>query len=459
ELQHFELEDYHRLESMQSLFLEKNDLQEIPKENWEKGGNCWELVRAYLEAAESGLIINQEAKVVWFGNGRAGKTTLSYQLRERLFKDFEQTHGIEIKDWKIPYERLPQALKDRMTASLAEAKAQHPQTKLELPAHIVLKLWDFGGQEYYHATHRLFLNSNVLYLLVWNQATDFQAEDADPAKCIYPRSYWRHNIQYYAEEGEIILEIQNKAQQEAYTNRAALQYKVAYRNAEQPRSLQRYELDVADLEDAIIAQLSNLTYLGQTFPEVYDHIRQALRDNPKDYLSYADYVAFCEEQDTTRGKGKENLMQQATQIKALTEFLHDTGTLICYRYTPNCPELLKDFVFIRPQWVTDMIYRILDKKLVDQKDNPGEFDKRYVEQVTQESGLSADTWIELMKQFQLIFEVNREGKVYFIAPQYLPMDCTNLIGKKWALKSNPVHQFSLHFPRFLPKSHFLQFVA
>ena len=30
------------------------------------------------------------------------------------------------------------------------------------------KVWDFGGQEDYHATHQLFLSTLGLYVLVWN---------------------------------------------------------------------------------------------------------------------------------------------------------------------------------------------------------------------------------------------------------------------------------------------------
>ncbi|MEZ4886218.1 MAG: COR domain-containing protein [Chitinophagales bacterium] len=473
QLEEFELKNLSGLDNMQSLFLKGNDLSKssITKENWDKDGNCWQSVQAYLQAAQSGVIINNEAKVVWFGNGEAGKTTLSHQLRKGVFKNFDRTHGIKIEDWTIPFERLPQALKNRMTASLAEAKAQNSNTPLQLPENVVLKLWDFGGQEYYHATHRLFLNSNVLYLLVWNQDTDRQEENLDPSKSLYPRSYWRHNIQYYTNTVEDvdkkeneeakpkygILEIQNKADKQASTNEEKLQFSVALRKENDKRSIKRYEFDVEELEEAIISQLHRLSYLGKTFPEVYDHIRQALRNHEGHFLTFDDYAAFCRANDTTQDK--ENLMLDKAQIQTLTEFLHDTGALICYRYQTNCPKLLKDYVFIRPQWVTDMIYQILDKELIDKKENPGEFGFEHVAQVTQNSGLSAEAWVVLMKQFQLIFEITRKQKKCFIAPQYLPTQCPDPDKMEMAFYVPPTHTFSLRFPNFLPKSHFLQFIA
>ena len=35
-----------------------------------------------------------------------------------------------------------------------------------------VNIWDFGGQEIYHATHQFFLTKRSLYLLVWEARTD-----------------------------------------------------------------------------------------------------------------------------------------------------------------------------------------------------------------------------------------------------------------------------------------------
>ena len=45
--------------------------------------------------------------------------------------------------------------------------------------------WDFGGQEVYHATHRLFLGRRSLYLLVWaTESPDAAHEER------HPPQYW-----------------------------------------------------------------------------------------------------------------------------------------------------------------------------------------------------------------------------------------------------------------------------
>ncbi len=455
DLTHFELEDYRQLRDMRSLFLQKNKLENIPPEIWSEDENCWREVREYLRAAASGVIINNEAKVIWFGNGEAGKTTLSHQLRHQFFKSFERTHGIQIKNWTISYSDLKPAMKSKIADAIAEAEEQYGEILAE-PEQLHLKLWDFGGQEYYHATHRLFLNNNAMYLLIWDVKTDTQFEhEQDASRNTYPRSYWRHNIEYYADRDKVVLEVQNKAEGNAHINHANRQYKVEMR---QENNEEEYLWDVKKLEGAILENLHELTYLGQTFPEVYDHIRQLLRKEKAHFLSLSDYQAFCRQNDTTAGK--ENLMQDPAQIQLLTEFLHDTGALICYHYKKHYSKRLQNYVFIKPIWVTENIYRILDEGLLQEGEYKGEFDRAHVAEKTKNTGLLPEDWIELMKQFQLIFEIERMGKPYFIVPQYLPSKCTNPSAMRMTFRGRQMrHCFTLSFPKFLPKSHFLQFIA
>lgn len=61
---------------------------------------------------------------------------------------------------------------------------------------IKLNIWDFGGQEIYHATHQFFLTKRSVYLLVWNAR---KTKDYDN---IY---YWLHTIEAFGEDSPIIL--------------------------------------------------------------------------------------------------------------------------------------------------------------------------------------------------------------------------------------------------------------
>ncbi|MDX2250618.1 MAG: COR domain-containing protein [Bacteroidia bacterium] len=441
------------LSKLEDIYLYKNPIGNIPKEIFDKEKeNVAEAVRDYFRAMFQGEVINTEAKIVLIGNGEAGKTTLSHQFRKKEFIHIppeERTHGILIDPWEVKEEQFPKSLKDKIAKkSIGMKVLRNGWQKLKRIENIRLFLWDFGGQEYYHATHRLFLNSNVLYLLVWDEEIEKQDHD----KGIHPYDYWRKNINHYAPEN-LTLMVQNKATARAVVDSSNLMFKVCFRNENDNRSIQQYNLDIESLEEAILEQLVHLPHLAAPFPEVYDHIRNEVRNLGKDYLLYKDYVKFCKEKDNS----PDQIMQENSQIDTLTKFLHETGVIICYRYEKNCPPTLRNYVFTNPAWVTDTIYKILDKENVLKKE--GEFDDKHVEDVvfTLNTSLNPNEWIDLMKRFELIFEIKKDNQPRYIAPQYLPMNCKEPEREKSAALLPLV--FSLHYPDFMPKSNFLRFIS
>lgn len=426
----------------------------LPKEIYADKTNCADSVKAYLRASfQSGSILNREAKCIFFGNGRAGKTTLSHQLRKNEFdKSIQYTHGILIEEWTISQNEFPSELKGKINNEI-EVLNRSSAKVIDPPLSIQLNVWDFGGQEYFHATHRLFLNSNVLYVLVWEQDTDKQNEERGD----YPRDYWQNNINHYAPKN-VTLIVQNKERGQAVTDYQNKLYKVTTRKDANNDSIREYELDVKRLKEGILQQLSSLEYLGKPIPVLYDDIRKELRKeksrNP--YLSFADYKLLCQRMDKTEGQ----IMQNENDIEQLTRFLHDTGSLICYRYDADKKtDKLDDFVFIDPQWVTKTIYEILDETTLKGK---GQFDKAHVSKVLTENKniiQEASVWLNLMTEFQLIF-TKHDTVDQFITPQYLPNQCQELVGKAWTnLKDELPHKLVLRYPDFLPKSVISRFIC
>ena len=105
-----------------NIFLEGNPL-EIPPVEIVKQGN--EAIRAYFESLKGEKQALNEVKVLLIGDGGAGKTSLMKRLLAEGFnKNEPQTHGINIKSWKINVDET----------------------------QIKVNFWDFGGQEIMHAT-------------------------------------------------------------------------------------------------------------------------------------------------------------------------------------------------------------------------------------------------------------------------------------------------------------------
>ena len=137
-------------------------------------------IRAYFRHLEQEIspAPDQLFKVVLLGNGCVGKTSLLARLEHGQAATLPtleaRTHAIQMKQWPVPQSEL------------------------------VANVWDFGGQEIYHATHRLFLASRALYLVLWSGEHVREAGEA-----YYDLPYWLDLILAEGRHNRVLV-IQNR---------------------------------------------------------------------------------------------------------------------------------------------------------------------------------------------------------------------------------------------------------
>jgi small GTP-binding protein len=131
--------------------LRDNPLVSPPLEVAAKGIGA---IREYFrQLGQEGIDHLYEAKLLILGEGGAGKTTLAQKILYPSYalKEEESTQGVDVLKWSF---RLEGVEGDRQF-------------------HV--NIWDFGGQEIYHATHQFFLTRRSLYALV----ADTRKDDTD----------------------------------------------------------------------------------------------------------------------------------------------------------------------------------------------------------------------------------------------------------------------------------------
>lgn len=123
---------------------------------------------------------NNEIKIILIGNSTAGKSTLLNYLRTtRIKKNLPVTH------WLV-------------TEELKNIKIDNDVFKL--------RFFDFGGQDYYHDTHKIFFSSDSVYLLLWDSNSNFLGEIDDPRSFskestqVFPLEYWLDSIRIYGKK-------------------------------------------------------------------------------------------------------------------------------------------------------------------------------------------------------------------------------------------------------------------
>ena len=158
-----------------------------------------DIVRGYHEAlATQGHEPLAECKVVVLGNGGAGKTELVRALKGLPFdNDQNFTHAIRLWHWDggtvdgsiPPYALFPEAGADRVD----------------------LNVWDFGGQDLYHNTHRLFLENRAVFVVVWRQpkrGADGKLQplrEKFPNDPVRPLNYWLDQVYAFNPRARVVI--------------------------------------------------------------------------------------------------------------------------------------------------------------------------------------------------------------------------------------------------------------
>jgi Leucine-rich repeat (LRR) protein len=427
-----------------------NPLTNPPMEIVEQGNAA---ILNYFSERSKQQFQNTEIKLILIGNSTAGKTSLSRYLRERVYEHGQPTtHGIQNYLWE-PEDR-----------------------------ELQVNCWDFGGQEYYHATHRLFLSRNSVYVLVWDACTDkggtepteiWYPEEGHSSMALlehFPHLWWLKNIRHFTSGSNppvSVLLVQNKSARDGIKrlspelekppfellpewidNHIDIAASAQHQHDPQPDT-RKWQRSFEEFEERLFDKLkSQLTHyeFAVYHRDIRDRVRAlASGDNPVNEMSWTAFEEMCRD------------IEPDAKMDLVQIYLRDiTGDILYF----DKNERLRHRVFLRPDWVCNRIYAILSRKVLERQ---GLFDRNWVQEALQCEESEALDFVELMREFQLVFAENDENGAptgNYVAPQYLPDTCTNsgeLDGaKKYA---NLAHAFTLWFPEFLPKSHIARFVA
>lgn len=373
-----------------------------------------------------------DVKLIFVGNSGAGKTQLSKFFENgKLDKKRETTHGIRLNRW-LPKGKVSPAFKS-------------------LKDKVAANIWDFGGQEYYHGTFRLFLSNHAVYILLWETdtnrndiiSTEVREEDSEDLQH-YHYKYWLDNIRHFAPDSPILI-VQNKVdkdQRQRISTTWIDEYNIfgdhhisLHEAAKTGTSKYKWSFDtfcndLSDCFDEILKrkaeQKRSIAWLK--IRDAVVEVSKAKRKNSKNPFSkhlkvgksinIKDFEKACLE-----------IEPELTENETYTmpRWLHNSGLVI---YFGN-DEILNDTVYLDPIWVTTGIYKILNETV---RARSGVFSKK---DIHAKKGLDEETVLALMKEMEIVFEKVDEPDT-FVAPQYLPE--THPVEDLYAIAANGMQQ-------------------
>ncbi len=415
--------------TVENLFLHENPLSSIPREFIAEGedGNSLDGVRGFLlQLQEGDNIINDRAKLIIVGNGRVGKTSLWKRLKGEAFDDKEEyTHGIQIGQLE---------------------KKDFPDLEAD---SLQLKVWDFGGQDIFYATHQFFLSEEAIYILAWTNYENVRAyleqSDLPDNEKWRDNGYWLDNIRLHGKTSPIVM-VQTHSDfrdNKLIPDQAFL---------ESPYQVTCYEFSakkqrgfgLEELKECISEKLkTDIPFFGQPFPKSFETVIRQMENATEMMIPLSSFNQICTEAGVLDGIEKEVLKS-----------LHKSGVVVYFDQ-----EGLNDVVFTNPNWLTDQVYKLINNQL---KAIGGRIDEEYLLEVFPEPAYGVEDrnrFLALLIKFKLIFKATDEENVY-IAPQYLTPKLNWEAQKMLDIfKKDLQLAFVFRYQRFMPENVMINFLS
>src|SRR5271166_2561947 len=357
------------------IYVQDCPLTNPPREIAEQGNDA--ILNYFREREAGGVDHLYEAKMLIVGEGGSGKTSLLrrlYQPHEPLPTGAETTKGISIyrHEFKLKNERT-----------------------------FRLNVWDFGGQEIYHATHQFFLTRRSLYLLVDDTLKNYKAVSDEGFK------NWLELIEVFGGHSPTLIFQNEKGGRSKAIDIGGI--KSRYDNVKELYAGNLANADAADdVRDGIEFFASHLSHIGEELPARWIKVRADIEVRAREapYMPVQEYFEIYHRH------------MEFDQSRALwmSRYLHDLGVFLHFQDDP----LLARTVILQNEWATEAVFRILDNEAVKAK--RGRFDGNDCQKLWRDS-VYADMHPELlalMQRFELCYELRDIQPKTWLAPQLLP---------------------------------------
>jgi len=428
---------------------------------------------------------NRDIKLILVGNSDVGKSTLvEYFLTNKLNSNIASTHWMKIQFWITKH----------------KGKTYN------------IRIFDFGGQEYYHDTHYLFFTQQTAYLLLWNENSNkygkipIEQKQTDGTKIIndvecFPIEYWLNSIVYHTKNRKLsideqritkildqrdveiqigeewskkniqkiknpndlenppnVLITQNKVDNindTGFLNEFDLQesyseiFEFSSISVKSQRGIENHKNLLFELFDRI--PLVDRELLG-TWGYIKEKIENERHLNKK--ISILEFKKYCNKEikklPEIQGVEKlpDGILFNNISIKSFAQYLNTIGLVL---YFPE-EDSLKEFVFLNQNDIIQDIYNVL----LNLNHLNGKFDENHVKKVLGKSTFDYDCEhiINIMCHFKMIIKHPSKEKSY-IAPLYLHADPPKSIKLFLSTFQKPICRFI--FNNFIHKHIVLEF--
>ncbi len=396
----------------------KNPLIEPPEATVKQGNDA---VRNWYEQQNKyGSETLYDAKIIIVGEPGAGKTTLRHLLAKKTIKvpatakEQPSTHGINVEK---------------------NVKFLHSHLK---NIKITTNIWDFGGQDIQYNLHHYFLSSDALYILV----TDLRAEKTR-------FTYWFQAINFFGSKDIPIIILKNDHGDAGSNDISIEQYRRDFPDI--AKNFEEIRLNLGKIETEnkkdwetlnnyfIPKQLEELKTVGSKGVRIWSEIRNEFEKEKEPYIEFGNLFDIAQE------KG----MKSEEDVKYMLKYFHNIGIIIYYEED----RFLDNYVFIKPEWITENLYTALTESNISEK---GIFEDKKLFDFWQQKKIN-------FKQRKVLLELMGREKFDVAYPLYDNKYAVPIMFEDKALQhddlSGDILYLKFKFEKFLPKGLLSRFIV
>jgi internalin A len=290
--------------------------------------------RRLIEADDDELVSFGEAKLVVLGDEAVGKTSLVRALvdGQRADPNEQKTQGVNHLIWVTPW-----------TPSTDEK--------------VQLNIWDFGGQEIMHQTHRYFLTERCIFLVVLDRR---KQDDTSAVTWLRTARHRAPNspvvvVVNKCDSGSHNLDVDFVRLQQDFPEIAGV-FEASCSPEEGHKPLGEIMAPIRDCLKQLLTNDSRLDSVRARVPKAWVRVRDDVRDRAGrvQVLSATEFVNLCQNAPTDA----ERVTNPAEQ-RALLGMLHQMGVVVAHGLTPTTTSLA-GLTLLDPNWFTGAVYALLD---------------------------------------------------------------------------------------------------
>lgn len=390
--------DINKINTLKGLYLYGNPIEGSEKTliGDNSGYNCVKSLKNYFIELSRKKITNRNIKLLLVGNSNVGKSSILRALKNEPFDEkIKSTHAISL---------------DNLTFKDSDVK---------------LQVWDLGGQEIYYGTHRIFMMSPSVQLVIFDSDTESKSvtpdrlnEDEEVRNIKLP--YYINKIEEISPDSKIMI-LQSKFEKFTEIPNNLGEYLLKYGNS---RISAKTNFGIKSLRHLITDIAESVSIYGQDVPFYWESVREYFisnfeSDEPFKIIDKQKFREICL---------KKNVIEDG--IDDLLRYLHNTGALY-YR------DEMQEDIIIDQIWALKVIYKVFDRE--------NDF---YKEMRTFSNGKC--TIRTLFNDFDKLEDI------YSIDQKWIFLRFMQSCGLCFPVKSNPEEILNLNhfliFPEFLPST-------